>query len=45
MLNVLVHNHRTTLDTILIGLREEIIISLFVQYILGEAMVVKWQNN
>jgi hypothetical protein len=40
-----VRNCQSVFDTNLVGLKEEIFISLFMQHILGEEMVIKWQNH
>lgn len=39
-----VRNCQSVFDTNLVGLKEEIFISLFMQHIIGEEMVIKWQN-
>ncbi len=40
-----VYNCQSVFDTNLVGLKEEIFISLFMQHILGEEMVIKWKNH
>jgi hypothetical protein len=45
MFNVVVCNYQNAFNTNLVELKEEIVISLFMQHIMGEEMVIKWQNH
>jgi hypothetical protein len=45
MFNVVVCNYQNAFDTNLVKLKEEIVVLFFTQHILGEEMVIKWQNH